>query len=254
MALIIPNTFASRSGSIRLSDIDDNFNYLIDNIQPILNAITTVGTAANVVGNLTVGGNVTVAGTIVAPTPTAGTNNTQLATTSFVQSAVSGAIASGTRMIFCQAAAPTGWTQDVSDNANNRMFRVVNTAGGGVGGSHSPILNNVVPSHTHGITTGINSVDHSHSGTTGTVSSDHTHTIGYYMDDDNGDNGYIGIVNGDNAFYYGYQTGGISANHTHGFTTGGISVNHTHSGTTDNGSSQTNWTPRYIDTIICTKN
>lgn len=160
----------------------------------------------------------------------------------------------GTRLPFAQSSAPTGWTQDTSDNANNRMLRVVNTTGNSIGGSHSPILNNVVPSHTHGFTTGTESADHGHSGNTGTVSSDHTHSVGYYMDDDNGDNGYVGIVNGDNAFYYGYATGGASANHTHGFSTGGRSAAHTHSGTTDNGSSQTNWTPRYIDMIICSKN
>lgn len=43
----------------------------------------------------------------------------------------------GTKMPFAQAAAPTGWTQDTTDSATNRMLRVVNTAGGGVGGSSS---------------------------------------------------------------------------------------------------------------------
>jgi hypothetical protein len=35
---------------------------------------------------------------------------------------------------------------------------------------------------------------------------------------------------------------------------GGFSADHSHSGSTDNGSSQTNWTPQYIDNIICAKN
>ena len=40
----------------------------------------------------------------------------------------------GTRMVFYQGTAPTGWTQDVSDLADDRMMRVVNTvSGGGVG-------------------------------------------------------------------------------------------------------------------------
>lgn len=271
MALIIPNTFASRSGSIRLSDIDDNFTYLINNVQPILTAITFVGTSATVLGNLTVNGNTTLSGTLTVvgaatgPTPTQGTNNTQLATTAFVQTAIgaSQAFPSGTKMIFCQAAAPTGWTQDVSDSANNRMFRAVNTAGGGIGGSHSPILNNVVPAHTHGFTTGTESVDHSHSGGTGGISANHYHgfTDMHYSEVGgpyNYGNSLAGSNQGNdydnNAFGLGNNTGYVSSDHSHSFTTGGRSAAHTHSGSTDNGSSQTNWTPRYIDTIICTKN
>ena len=151
----------------------------------------------------------------------------------------------GTRMPFAQAAAPTGWTQDTSDNANNRMLRVVSAGGGAVGGSSSPILNNVVPAHTHGFTTG-------------GVSADHSHGIG--------DNGHSHTQVGHVAGVFGYSGGGgtagvgipYSANNTTssngtGIWTGGASTNHTHSGSTDNGSSQTNWTPRYIDMIICTK-
>lgn len=188
------------------------------------------------------------------------------ATSSYAQAntatttAVNATFPSGTKLAFAQASAPTGWTQDVSDNSDNRMFRVVKTAGGGVGGSHSPILNNVVPSHTHGMTTGTESVDHSHSGTTGTVSSDHAHVFG--GDDQVASQGGFGVDS-----YFSYDavsntsgggvrmyTYGITANHTHGFSTGGRSAAHTHSGTTDNGSSQTNWTPRYIDMIVCAKN
>ena len=46
---------------------------------------------------------------------------------------------SGTRLSFPQAAAPTGWTQDTTDNATNRMLRVVAGTGNGIGGSASPI-------------------------------------------------------------------------------------------------------------------
>lgn len=172
---------------------------------------------------------------------------------------LSAIFASGTRLMFAQASAPTGWTQDVSDDADNRMFRVVKTTGGGVGGSHSPILNNVVPSHTHGMTTGTESADHSHSGTTGTVSSDHQHYSGWsgvnttaaYGVGYPGPAGNINTQNGTSTMLP--LTSGITANHTHTITTGGRSTSHTHSGTTDNGSSQTNWTPRYIDTIVCSK-
>jgi hypothetical protein len=182
-------------------------------------------------------------------------------------------IPSGTRLPFAQASAPTGWTQDTSDNANNRMLRVVSSTGNGVGGSSSPILNNVVPSHTHGFTSGNQSADHTHSGTTGTVSADHQHYIantnrqspGSFSVTVNSSNYLSGSsnaagtqekysLNGDGTVAFVGRTSNMNANHTHAFTTGGMSVSHTHSGTTDNGSSQTNWTPRYIDLIICSKN
>lgn len=176
--------------------------------------------------------------------------------------------AAGTRMLFAQAAAPAGWTQDVTDKADNRMLRVVKTAGNGVAGSHSPILNNVVPTHTHGFTTGNVSADHTHYTTTGTESQGHLHGFGDPGHAHNIQNMALGVLQaGSNFAAYGqYATNkstdgagtgcwveGIDRNHTHAGWSGGISANHTHSGTTDNGSSQTNWTPRYIDIIICTK-
>lgn len=225
----------------------------------------------------------TLTGTPIAPTAAAGTNTTQVATTAFVTTAVNNAFPSGTRLMFAQAAAPTGWTQVTSDEANNRMLRVVNTAGAGTGGSASPILNNVVPSHTHGYSgnTGGQSADHAHytSGTTGTMNQNWVHSHGV---SDPGHN-HINMSNGQpgpgtsyqqvgNTFNGGYgntfnsvstNTTGISINavdinHTHnwGNWSGGVNSNHTHgfSGTTDNGSSQTNWQPRYIDMILCSKN
>jgi hypothetical protein len=163
-------------------------------------------------------------------------------------------IPTGTVTAFVQAAAPTSWTRVETDTANNRMLRIVSSGNGGVlGGSASPILNNVVPSHTHGFTTGGHSVDHSHSGNTGNVSSDHTHTFPVYSAQPAAN---IGTFVGNHRFSVALNqvTTGISANHFHGFSTGGVSVNHTHSGTTDNGSSQTNWSPRYVDTLLCSKN
>lgn len=201
---------------------------------------------------------ISMTGTPTAPTAAVGTNTTQLATTAFVATAVGNVsvFASGTKLMFAQASAPTGWTQDTTDSAANRMLRVVNTAGGGVGGSHSPILNNVVPAHTHGFTTGNVSNDHYHSGTTQGVSNNHTHGITLPTLSNSGSN--FGADGQEVAF--GGPGGKIlttwesGQNHTHWFQTGGISSNHTHSGSTDNGSSQTNWTPRYIDMILCSKN
>ena len=143
--------------------------------------------------------------------------------------------ASGTRMPFAQAAAPTGWTQDTSDNATNRMLRVVNTAGNGVGGSSSPILNNVVSSHTHTFT-GNAMGAHSHS------DAGHQHTQlwkastgGTTAGGDPNSVGNTSVATG--VGYANIQ--GASA----GTPSGSISAN----------GSASDWTPRYIDMIICQK-
>lgn len=62
-------------------------------------------------------------------------------------------LASGTKMVFFQSAAPTGWTK--STTHNDKMLRVVNTAGGGEGGSTGIAAGlaahtHTGPSHTHG--------------------------------------------------------------------------------------------------------
>ena len=142
---------------------------------------------------------------------------------------------SGTRMPFAQAAAPTGWTQDTTDNATNRMLRVVNTAGGGVAGSDSPILNNTtMVAHTH-IFTGSALAAHTH------TDSGHSHT-------------------GHNTPYYnnGIPGGGNNTTSTPGDTGVGYANLSSVSAGTPAGSNSTttgvSWTPRYIDMIICSKN
>lgn len=169
-------------------------------------------------------------------------------------------IPTGAVMVFAMASAPTGWTQTTTDLADNRMLRVVKTAGGGSGGTHSPILNNVVPSHTHGFTTGGQSADHGHSGSTGGVSANHAHATLHVMNYHPFGLSALGgtspgiIETNPYSQIQWESTSGFTNDHVHGFSTGGVSANHTHSGSTDNGSSQTNWTPRYIDLILCTKN
>lgn len=229
--------------------------------------------------------------------------------------------AAGTKLVFAQASAPTGWTQIVDDTADNRMLRVVKTTGAGTGGTASPILNDVVPSHTHtysstsgsggvdhthsisgsGTTSG-QSADHSHSGTTSGQSADHAHytsgTSGYmnqnwahnhtayargspsgfdWLLDGGGGGAYspgTNYTDVNHTHNWGNWSGGVNANHTHTITTGGVSVGHTHtwsftgtsgaasayshthsvSGTTAANGSASNWAPRYIDTIVCSKN
>ena len=252
----------------------------------------------SVTGNLAVSGTLAVTGaqtnssTLQATTITATTQfsgpGTGLTGTAADLTAgnVTNPFPSGTRLVFAQASAPTGWTQDVSDTANNRMLRVVNTTGGGIGGSSDPTLMNVVPSHTHTVsssgTTGTESVGHTHtfSGTTAGMDSNnpHSHSGGDYGHS-HSTASYITPNSGGNP---GFDSGGLYSpttansgtgvananiyinatdiNHGHSYsgTTSGISANHTHnvtvSGTTDNGSSQTNWTPRYNNVIICQKN
>lgn len=164
--------------------------------------------------------------------------------------------ATGTRLLFAQASAPTGWTQNTTDMANNRMLRVVINGGYGAGGSHDPVVCNVVPAHTHGFSTGNQSSDHAHSGWTGGISASHAHYFELPAASNGGtDFGSPGqeLIH-DGPGRHGFSTQSESADHSHYFATGGVSSGHTHSGSTDNGSSQTNWQPRYLNLILCQKN
>ena len=261
------NTYSAQTGSA------GNFN-----VNGTLTASGVTDTGSLTVGNtLTVTGASSLNGGGTSVTPTSGDNSTKIATTAFVTTAVSNAFPSGTRLPFAQAAAPTGWTQITDDTANNRMLRVVNSTGGGTGGSASPILMNVVPSHTHGwgANTGTMSANstHYHSGTTGGMNANNPHSHGVsdpghshslplpvYADalggQPAGASGGRQVVNNTSSATTGISISASDINHGHDFTTDTRDINHTHyvSGTTDNGSSQTNWTPRYIDLIICQKN
>lgn len=76
----------------------------------------------------------TFSGAPTAPTATAGTNTTQIASTAFVTTALANYFASGTRLLFQQTAAPTGWTKDTTHD--NKALRVVSgsaSSGGSVG-------------------------------------------------------------------------------------------------------------------------
>ena len=135
----------------------------------------------------------------------------------------------GTAMAFFNAAAPNGWTQDVTNN--NAMLRVVNTAGGGVGGSDSAILNNKVPSHTHG----------------GTANSggNHTHRLQFSsVESDNPNKGANGTITNT----VGSTTQLMSTVH--------IATNdgaHTHTLNVTANSGAANWTPKYVDMIVAVK-
>ena len=181
------------------------------------------------------------------PTTLVGTNITGTATSLTVGNATNATNATalngtwaqmpaGTRVPFAQAAAPTGWTQDVTDNATNRMLRVVNTAGNGIGGSDSPILNNTtMVAHTHTFT-GSALAAHSHS------DAGHNHSIET--------RGTLtqGGPNATNAWF------NVSSTTT---GVGYANIQAASAGTpagTNSTTTGVSWTPRYIDMIICSKN
>jgi hypothetical protein len=141
---------------------------------------------------------------------------------------------SGTRMPFAQAAAPTGWTQDTTDNATNRMLRVVNTTGGGVGGTDSPIVNSTtMVAHSHTFT-GSALAAHTH------TDSGHTHTATIASPQ-------LGSGGGSNYLANGATSSG----------TGYANISSVSAGTPAGSNSTTtgvSWLPRYIDMIICAKN
>lgn len=126
-----------------------------------------------------------------------------------------GPIPSGTRMVFYQASAPTGWTQ-VAGLVETYMLRVVasGSSGGGSGGSADPI--SFAFAHTHSV-----------SGTTGAGGS-HTHTLTAGND----------------------IRGGLEATLENLTSDPGT---HTHTFSATSGSGGTTFSPRYIDVVVAAK-
>lgn len=164
-----------------------------------------------------------------------------------------GAVPIGAKMLFYEAAAPTGWTR-VSGLTTTAMVRVVEStsSGGGSGGTDDPVLNNKVVSHTH-TTSGnsaVESVGHTHSGNT-SAAGNHDHT---YLRPD----GVIGAAAGPNGVWIAaVNPWGTSVNgeHQHSMTTSGPSVSHVHgislASGTPQGATVGSWAPRYWDMILC---
>jgi len=125
----------------------------------------------------------------------------------------------GTSMAFFQSAAPAGWVQSVANN--DALLRVVSSAGGGAGGSSSVASGVIMPTTTLGHALIVNEMP------------SHTHTItgksGAATQQSSGPNGDVW----GNAAVTSSPTGGGAA-HSHAI-------------------SATNWTPKYIDMIICVK-
>lgn len=145
-------------------------------------------------------------------------------------------IPAGSRLLWAQPTAPVGWTQVTSIETANRMLRVVSTVGGttgsggtggyGYGGTADPTIMNVVPSHTHSM-----------SGSTDAVG-DHTH--GYQFKGGSPAGGAD-------------QWGGIPGKLGSTPTTPAGGHSHTISATISTNTGASNWTPQYLNLILCSK-
>ncbi len=153
------------------------------------------------------------------------TTNYHAATKQYVDAVglASGAIPTGTTMLFAQASAPSGWTK--ISTYDNAMIRVVSGSGGGSGGSDDPTIMNKIPAHTHIAST--NTTGH------------HTHTgVGW--------NGGFVAPN----TYPGFDGTGDSVAQTTSHGAG----NHSHTVTVNQNTGSANWTPKYYNVIFARKN
>ena len=166
-----------------------------------------------------------------APTMPSTDSSDRLATTAFVKSVAGGgegdSFPAGTRMVFVQASAPTGW--NIQTTYNDRIMRIVSTSAGAVGGSHDPILMDKVPSHVHTM-----------SGSTN-ASGIHGHSIKT--------NNH---VNGNPPYLGGQYLGRSDSTNQEVLETIMESGSHTHtlSGTIGNNTGALNWLPKYVDVLV----
>jgi len=92
--------------------------------------------------------------------------------------AVGNLIPPGSKMLFYQASAPTGWTKLTTDN--NKTLRVVSGSGGGSGGTNTftsafSVRSVPVPTHNHNANAGDQSANHTHGGEAVSANANHTH-------------------------------------------------------------------------------
>ena len=171
----------------------------------------------------------TFSGTPTAPTATAGTNDTQIASTAFVSTALANYFPSGTRILFQQTAAPTGWTKDTTHD--NKALRVVSgsTSSGGSVAFTSAFASQAVAGTVGSTTLGTSEIP------------SHTHNYFGYSAAQKGQAAAARVVSGS-------QSANIGASHNTNSTGGGGSHNHSFSGTAINLAVQ------YVDVIIAAKN
>jgi len=133
-------SIASNGRATFANDVGINGNLDVGSGLDVTGNITVTGTVDGVdvaalnttVGNLGISNGAIASGT-TAVTQGQSANNTQIATTAYVRTAITNAQAfpSGTKMLFQQTSAPTGWTK-ITSGVNNKALRVVSgTAGSG---------------------------------------------------------------------------------------------------------------------------
>ena len=165
----------------------------------------------------------------------------------------------GTKMLFNQTSAPTGWTKQTSQN--DKALRVVSgTVGtGGTHGLSSPPSTSHThtgPSHTH--STPSHSHSHSLSAGSHTLSTSqmpsHNHSIVHTDQHWWGDN--VGGGSGTTTTDYTGSTGG-GGSHSHSLsgsiTSGGSGTSGSGGTGATNSSGPTAFAPAYVDVIIATK-
>jgi len=153
-------------------------------------------------------------------------------------------------MMFYQASAPTGWTQNTTSSLDGRALRVETGQGGGSGGTHD--LANP-PSTTHSHSTPSHSHSHSlsagsHTLTTSQMPS-HTHGITGFTQNPSGTAGLARGKNIGNNMNFSTGSAGSSSSHSHTLS-GSIS---TGGSGTSGSSSPTAFAPKYVNVIICSK-
>jgi hypothetical protein len=218
-----------------------NFRVQNDHIIGTVVGNVTGNLTGNLTGNVTgnLAGNVTgnLDGNLTATAPTAntaasGTNTTQIATTAFVQSAITAAAAfpSGTTMMFVQTSAPTGWTK--STTHNDKVLRIVSgSASSGGTTAFSSVFTDQTPTISSSLSVGATTL------TTAQMPS-HTHSIPTTGCGGGGN----AVINSGNAVSS-FQSGAA-----------GSGGSHTHSLSGSVTSSAITLNVQYVDAIIATKN
>lgn len=152
----------------------------------------------------------------------------------------------GTKMVFAQSAAPTGWTKDTTHN--DKTIRVVTgTASSGGSNSFSSAFSNITPSGS--VTTSVTGSVQNHTLTEAQIPA-HSHSMG------SNSRVQLGYDNG--TAYSGKWTSNSHGNITYSTqnTGGGQAHNHGWNGTATSSftGNTINLDVQYVDVIICTKN
>lgn len=103
--------------------------------------------------------------TLAAPAVAGTTTLTLPSTSGTIATLTTAGFASGTKMSFYQASAPTGWTKDTTSALNDAVLRIVTGSGGSTGGSTNfstwaassstsayTLTTSDIPSHNHSFT------------------------------------------------------------------------------------------------------